>query len=93
MAATQYIHACRLGRYSPLKFSVSVRITKIGDSGDFEHGVVVYGWSEPVRAAWDYLNFCAQSSQFTKNSQKKRDYPVSSTYVAENAMLMSEEKR
>ncbi len=64
---------------------------KKGDLSDFECGMVV-GLS--ISKTADLLGFsCTTISGFTEHGPKNRKYPVSSSCVEENALLMSEVRR
>ncbi len=87
------IWASRCDEDDLLKFKPSIRTGKKGDLSDFERGMVVGG----RRLVWVfhklliYWDFHTQPSLgFTENGLKKRKYPVSSSCVDENVLLMSE---
>ncbi len=64
---------------------------KKGDLSDIERGMVVGARRAGLKKLLIYWDFNAQSSLgFTENGPKKRKYPVSSSCVDENALLMSE---
>ncbi len=67
---------------------------KKGDLSDFERGMVVCARRAglSISKMLIYLDFHAQPYLgFTENGQKKKKYPVNSSCVDENALLMSEE--
>jgi len=53
--------------------------------GDFKRGMVVF----QKLMHWDHAQ---PSLRFTKNGQKKIIYPVSSSSVGKNTLLMSEDR-
>ncbi len=80
--------------YNDLKFKPSFRKGRKGDLSVFKRGMVVGARRAGLRIlkTADLLGFShTTSSGFTENGPKKRKYPVSSSCVDENALLMSEE--